>query len=146
MSVQANQTFLISTIHPFLQFLPRLKERQLLGLDLNLFPCFRITPGVTPILLNKEWTQSPDFYSIPIRQCVSHSIEKMSTTAAASGLDRSVASFNAWISSSLFIRLSLLVVRLRGKWRVGIRGRIALMGELCQEIDWLWIVWPAWRR
>ena len=34
-------------------------------------------------------------------------------------------------------RLALLIFGLDGKWRVGIVGRIDLMCELCQEIDWL---------
>ena len=52
-------------------------------------------------------------------------------------LGRSVASFNAWINSSLFMSTALLTVGLRGKWRVGILDGIDLMGELCQDIDWL---------
>lgn len=45
--------------------------------------------------------------------------------------------FNAWISSSLFMRSALLIYCLCWKWRMGIIDRIVLLKELCQEIEGL---------
>ena len=128
-----------SPIHPLLQFLPRLKKWKLLRSNLHLFPSFRIPTG--PVYDPYSFTKNEHNPRIstrpPLASSLAISLKNISTTAAACGLVKSVVSFNAWISWSLFMLTALLIVGLHGKWRVGIVDRIDLRGELCQEIDWL---------
>ena len=74
-SDRLNIPFPYLPIHPLLQFLPRFKKRQLLRFDLHFFPGFRIAPGIGPVFLDEEGTQTTDFNVIPFSQDSGHLIE-----------------------------------------------------------------------
>jgi hypothetical protein len=115
--------------------LPTLKKGSFFGLILTRSPVF----GLRPVYPSYSFTKNEHNPRISTRSPLARAsailLKKMSTTTAASDLDRSVASFNAWISSSLFMRSALLLYTLCGEWKVGILGKIDLILKLCQEFD-----------
>ena len=119
---------------------PALKNGSFFGLIFTRSPVFGFLPVYDLYSLTKKEHNPRISTRSPFASSVAISLKKISTTAAASGLVRSVASFNAWISSSLFMRSALLAICLNGKGRVENVGRIDLKWELCQEIDWLPVV------
>jgi hypothetical protein len=114
---------------------PALKNGSFFGLILTRSPVFGFRPVYPSYSLTKKEHNPRISTRPPLASSSAIPLKKMSTTAAASDLDRSVASFNAWISSSLFMRSALLIDWVCcGKWRVGILGRIDLMGDCVKKL------------